>query len=369
LNMPYGKVGGGRLPTKVDMPNKHPEVPGFKTVKVRYGPYKVPNMNVVTRTLTGPEEGALWNYPDMNIQKPCTECMIVGIMPDYEDLEGNSVNVDTGAWLHHIVLLSSNGRGDPTCASKSNSLPHWVVGHTASSSERFFASGNERTTVHLFDQNITDAGYKVNTRDSFAMIVDLMNMNKQDSTLYVVIHYDIIEGKYDGLNEIKPIWLDVDQCGFSEAKARSQAGSYNIASVPWRSNVDGQLLVMGGHIHDGGIRAIIKADGKVVCDSKAGYGESSKYISGAMGGMAAPKGKAGGEAGHGHSTGGQPHISSMVLCWKGHEQLKTARIASGQVWTVEAQYDYKQFAGATHPDGKQENVMGIGVIWVKKDKK
>jgi hypothetical protein len=116
--VPYGKVTGvGKLPTKVDLPSKHPEVPGFKTVKVRYGPYKVPNMNKITRTLTGNEEGALWNYPDQNIQKPCAgDCMIVGIRPDYEDLNGESVNVDAGHWLHHVnspsilvVVDSSDG--------------------------------------------------------------------------------------------------------------------------------------------------------------------------------------------------------------------------------------------------------------------
>jgi hypothetical protein len=103
--VPYGKVSGvGKIPTRVDLPSAHPEVPGFKTVKIRYGPYKVPNMGVTTRTLTGPEEGMLWNYPDSGIQKPCGDCMIVGIKPDYENLEGESVNIDNGHWLHHVGL-------------------------------------------------------------------------------------------------------------------------------------------------------------------------------------------------------------------------------------------------------------------------
>jgi hypothetical protein len=103
---PYGKasLGVGKLPTRVELPSKHPEVPGFKTVKIRYGPYKVPNMGVTTKTLTGPEEGMLWNYPDSNIEKPCGDCMIVGIQPDYENLSGKSVNIDTGHWLHHVSV-------------------------------------------------------------------------------------------------------------------------------------------------------------------------------------------------------------------------------------------------------------------------
>jgi hypothetical protein len=127
-----------------------------------------------------------------------------------------------------------------------------------------------------------------------------------------------------------------------------------------------------GHIHDGGTKLVVKVDGKLVCDSKAGYGENSRYVSGgmAMGGASsgAPKGKGADAGGHGHGGAGKPHISSMVLCWKGKDELKIPEIKSGQSWTVEAQYDYKQFAGATHPNGQQENVMGIAVVWIKKAK-
>jgi hypothetical protein len=79
-----------------------------------------------------------------------------------------------------------------------------------------------------------------------SQIVDLMNMNKEDDTLYVVITYDFIEGSAPGMSDIKPLWLDVDQCGFSEAKAKSQAGSYTVTSAPWKANIDGELIVMGG---------------------------------------------------------------------------------------------------------------------------
>jgi hypothetical protein len=101
--VPYGKSSfSGTLPTKVELKPTHPEIPGQKTVKIRYGPYKVPNMGVTTRTLTGNEEGMLWNYPDTNIQKPCNDCMITGIVADYEYLNGTSANIDSGQWLHHV---------------------------------------------------------------------------------------------------------------------------------------------------------------------------------------------------------------------------------------------------------------------------
>jgi hypothetical protein len=78
----------------------------------------------------------------------------------------------------------------------------------------------------------------------------------------------------------------------------------------------------------------------------------------------APKGKSGSE--HSHGSPGKPHISSMAVCVKGQPELKLNRMKPGQVWTVEAHYDYQRFAGATHPNGQQENVMGIGIMYVRK---
>ena len=118
-------------------------------------------------------------------------------------------------------------------------------------------------------------------------------------------------------------------------------------------------------MHDGGVTVRVKADGKVVCDSRATYGGKPEYVSGGMS-HAPAKGKSGGGSEHGHGTAGKPHISNMSICVKGQPALKLNQMRAGQVWTVEAQYDYRQFAGATHPGGAQENVMGIGIIYVKK---
>jgi hypothetical protein len=126
------------------------------------------------------------------------------------------------------------------------SLPHWVVGFNPSTSERFWASGNERSPVDLVSWGIKDAGYKVSSGDVFSMIVDLMNMSDSDQTLYVVIKYSYVDGHPAGMSNVKPVWLDVDQCGFSEARAKTQSGAYSVSSTPWRSTISGEILGMGG---------------------------------------------------------------------------------------------------------------------------
>jgi hypothetical protein len=80
------------------------EVPGTKRVKIRYGPYKVPNMKF--KNMLG-EEGMLNNYPHTNMEKPCPgECTIIGMTAGLEYSDGTNANINTGLWLHQYVFMS-----------------------------------------------------------------------------------------------------------------------------------------------------------------------------------------------------------------------------------------------------------------------
>src|ERR1700743_2833999 len=65
----YGKVPDipGAAPRRVELANRTPQVSSAKTVKIRYGPYKVPNMS--KKSIMG-ESGTLFNYPDVKIDRP-----------------------------------------------------------------------------------------------------------------------------------------------------------------------------------------------------------------------------------------------------------------------------------------------------------
>lgn len=76
------------------------QYPDSKTVKIRYGPYKVPSAKVPN--LTG-HSGTLWNYPHQYVKKPCEgDCIILGMNAGLEYPDGKVANIDTGLWLHHV---------------------------------------------------------------------------------------------------------------------------------------------------------------------------------------------------------------------------------------------------------------------------
>ena len=98
----YFPGDGGKVP---DVPGAAPrrqesrsesKVPGAKRVKIRSGPYRVPNM--MKKNPTG-ERGMLWNYPDLLIERPCGgECTLLKQLAGLEYADGSEANIDSGMW-------------------------------------------------------------------------------------------------------------------------------------------------------------------------------------------------------------------------------------------------------------------------------
>jgi hypothetical protein len=256
-------------------------------------------------------------------------------------------NIDTGMWLHHMVLVTEGPtRQDTTCKDREVSLPHVLVGTTSKKSERFMASGNERTPF-LFPEFLK-VGYKLQPEDKFRAILDLMNENMEDRTVYFTMTYDYAPEHPAGYDDIKVVWLDVQQCGTSEVVSPHKDNIFSISS-DWVSDIDGEILGAGGHLHDGGSVLKLKIDGKAVCDSKATYGGTKEYV--------APKND-------GSAHGGIEHISNMSPCI-GFVEFNNQPLKSGQKWTLEANYDYNAHRPSMHGNGGFDKLMGIALMYVR----
>lgn len=141
--------------------SKPPVTEGAKLTKIRYGPYKIDSMDMIS------------NRPDLNIEIPCRNCYIAALQAALEYEDGSSANVDTGAWLHHMVLYN-NGMGKDDLVCDFLFQP-----------ERIYASGNERIVSRL--NGVADYGIKIDSRDSVGMIYDLMNDSDSPQTYYISI--------------------------------------------------------------------------------------------------------------------------------------------------------------------------------------
>jgi hypothetical protein len=197
------------------------------TKTVRYGPFTIPG-----GTATDP--GMIHNRLLFGVQKACVDCHITSFRPDLVYADGSKATMDTGPMLHHAVWTSLFQR-DVTCSGT-------VLGLAG---ERFFASGNERTRITF----PAGYGYRVRWYDAWNMLVDLMNHSTTAKTVYVQLTVTY-RPSWESVKRLKPVWLDIDQCGDSE---------YSIPAGPsdthrdWKATVPGKVVAMIGHVHGHGV--------------------------------------------------------------------------------------------------------------------
>lgn len=146
-----------------------------------------------------------------------------------------------------VMFNIGKGANDATCTLFG--APHLIVGSMPSSSERIFSSGNERTTTFFnppWAAEEEKLGYPIYPADRFGMIVDLMNMNPEAKQVYLTIYYDYVEGHPEGMQEVKPVWMDAAQCGTSEVSGRTSNAKFDFKSPAWITNFEGEVMGAGG---------------------------------------------------------------------------------------------------------------------------
>jgi len=218
------------------------------TKTVRYGPFTIPAATSDT------EAAMIHNKLVFGVTRPCVDCYITSFTPDLVYGDGTRATMDSGAMLHHMVL-TSQWRSDATCSGS------WL----GLAGERFFASGNERTKVAF----PAGYGYRVRYYDSWNLLVDLMNHSTASSqTVYVQVTFTI-RPSWESVARLKPVWLDIDQCGDSEY---SIPAGYSDTHRDWKVNVPGKVVAMIGHVHGHGIAVEATNEsqgGQSICRSEA----------------------------------------------------------------------------------------------------
>jgi hypothetical protein len=197
------------------------------TKVVRYGPFTIPGG-------TDAEPGMIHNQLRLGVARPCGDCYITSFTPDLVYSDGSQATMKSGAMLHHAVFASQL-RLDATCTGT------WL----GLAGERFFASGNERTAIKF----PSGYGYRLRSYDSWNLLVDLMNHTSSSQTVYLKVTYTYRPSSQD-VKRVKPVWLDIDQCGDSEY---SIPAGYSDTHRNWTVNVPGKVVAMFGHVHGHGI--------------------------------------------------------------------------------------------------------------------
>ena len=216
------------LPSFSDPRSAMPQRPGHVIKRVRYGMSTTQNF-----VLQG--GAAIHNAFRADAPAPCTNCVITDMVPnlvymgDANNPDGTTANLNNGGLMHHFVLLNG-ARSDPVC-------PTGLQGQLG---ERLFASGNERSQLHL----PSPFGYSNGNTPSWRLITHVVNKGTVSKSLNIEITYHY---RTTGGADAKPLWLDINGCGDSNY---TTPPGYSDVSKDWTSTVSGRMIGMSGHQHD-----------------------------------------------------------------------------------------------------------------------
>jgi len=281
--------------------------------------------------------------------KPCSSCGLIAAQAGLEYANGSVADNSNGAWLHHIVLITGgSGHVDGTC-------PGQGVGMIG---ERTFSSGNERTPTSFGDimTNKVKSAFPLAPSDMFTAQLELMNLNTLVKNVYLTIDFEYIPGGIPaGFKRARAMWLDVTNCGISSVNPPRGKMNFKLNSKKWTVGYTGEMLGVGGHLHDGGSVLNIYKNQQVICSSKANYGRGGGHGHGRR--MIEKRQGAGPE-----STDGKEHIQQMSTC-----TMMGAVSPSDQIW-IDAEYDFNKHKGFQSPSGAFTEVMGIAIMYLAENK-
>jgi hypothetical protein len=248
-------AGGGHQhdPAAPDSPASN--TPKGTWAEVRVGPFLIPPEGA-----GGGADHA--NIAVPSIAKPCSNCFLQQFEPDLVYADGTSANLDTGMMLHHAVFFAA-GRQDATCGPE-QPFPGKL-------GERFFASGNERTSG-AFPPGF---GYYVG-QGNWSGIFHVMNHGAEAKMVFFRLKVRWSPAAAGGILPLRPIWLDMNNCRTSEYAVPAGPSS---SHWTWKSSLTGRIVATAGHVHDGGLRTTLtnQTTGEHLCTSWAGWGQKPAY--------------------------------------------------------------------------------------------
>ena len=221
--------------------------PGATTLHLKAGPFDIqPGQNNIDTTFTGVQQpsGPGWIVgfrPNLHFDDPAKQNRL-GTIPAVDDVH-----------LHHGVWLS---------------FPHKDATRPSLPAERFFAAGEEKTTLTLPEPY----GYRFAAGDHW--VLNYMLHNLRDDTKKVWITYDVdfipdTAPQAASVSSARPLWMDVQNGSvypvFDVLMGAGTHGTYTYpdqASNPygsgphlnaWTVDRAGVLIATAGHLHPGGL--------------------------------------------------------------------------------------------------------------------
>ncbi|KAF2430764.1 hypothetical protein EJ08DRAFT_696976 [Tothia fuscella] len=202
----------------------------------------------------------------------CKNCTVLSGLTGLEYEDGTPADPSNGIYKHHILSYDITKPGilpvslcDSADPSKSANpgLPFDMGAG--------FIGGSEDTGEPLMFTSQDGkylSGFLVGNDDKYLLATDLVNYNNATRNVFVTMDIEWVEGHVG--QDAVPNLMSVTGCKLAEPKI-SKDGPAITESQKFPILVDGSIIAMKGHMHNGGDRMELSVNGKEACISKARY--------------------------------------------------------------------------------------------------
>jgi hypothetical protein len=230
-----------------------------------------------------------------------------------------------------------------------------------------------------------------------------LNLAEHNQTVRMTTTYEYVPGLPSDFSTVTPVWLDIASCNSSGVVPPNLLPASYTQLQPWTAPFGGRIAKILGHFHDGGVQLDVNqrpagADkASVACHPVAKYGgdgledppsvppipvptsllpvgpvpttASSQHINSvkAAASQSSARSNISGvsmrrpRSSTNSSLDSPPrHIGSISTC-------DTGRVAVGDVWSVNALYNYTLHPPIVNVNGTVAPIMGIGLLYIAVD--
>jgi hypothetical protein len=323
------------VPDHLDFSKPHRADSVYK--KVRYGPLK---LDAATIGANGQVISSQYNDLLESLEKPCTECYLQ-LIDAHLEFENGTITGNPGTYLHHLALVQAGGKAsDGTCGT-----PGF---------DPFFSSGNEQPTEVYNDVEMKhNTGYHIYPESEFIMNVYVLNNEPVEKEFYVALNYELVDGAHPDFQTTRVAWIAYNHTDCKTPAVSEEAvdvivpseKGFTLTSGKWSSPWDGDILITGGHMHNGGTSTQIYLNDKVICDSQASYSSGAGGM--VMGGERKLVRRGDGE-----------HLSKMSAC------PAPGKVKKGDTIHIVSNYDFEKHVPIKKQDGHVAAVMALAKVYI-----
>jgi hypothetical protein len=198
----------------------------------------------------------------------CTNCTVLYTKAELRFENGTRATVEHGVYEHHVVMVDLAKRSMPfyLCSGQKGFLGTFPA-------DGFVVSGNDEAANWFTTTNgAFNSGYTVGENQMLAMQAELVNYKNESQQVYVTVDYEFVPTKPEGVADSSVSLFSVTGCAFPDYHRNASVKVYNMTSAVVPMPMDGFLINMKGHLHDGGDHIELQLNNRTICDSLAVYG-------------------------------------------------------------------------------------------------